>query len=1123
MIPNMYKIAGELTPAVIHVASRAVATHALSIFGDHSDVMAARPTGWAMLCSGSVQEAQDLALVAHGASLRSRVPFLHFFDGFRTSHEVNTIEALAEDDLRAIVDDELVDAHRGRALDPERPVLRGSAQNPDVYFQAREAVNPYYDAAPGIVQQEMDRVAARTGRAYRLVEYSGHPEAQRVLVLMGSAAGAAAEAIEALLRRGERVGLAVVRLYRPFPAEALVEALPPGVRRIAVLDRTKEPGAPGEPLFLDVVAALAGRWAARHAVAPVPQVIGGRYGLASKEFTPAMAAAVLGELGGEAPRRTFTVGITDDLTRLSLTWERGFPSLLPAARRASGEEGHGGPRGPSGPGADVRRAIFYGLGSDGSVGAARATARIIAEAAGLHVQAYFVYDSRKAGAVTVSHLRFGPGPIRSSYLIDEADFVGCHQFPFLFRMDVLEAAARGATFLLDSPFGPEEVWDRIPVEVQRQILEKSLRVFVVDARRIARECGLDGRITTVMQPCFFALCGVLPLENALRRIRESIRAAWGKRGEAAVRRNEDAADRAIGALHEARLGAAANSTLHREPPVVAGAPDFVKRVTSLMIAGRGDLLPVSALPPDGTFPVGTARYEKRSIATEIPVWEQELCVDCGLCALVCPHATIRAKVYDADALRGAPEGFRSKSWGGKEFAGRLLTIQVAPDDCTGCGMCVEVCPAHDKEAVRRKAMNMEPKAAHLDRERRCWAFFEGISPVDRRTVPLDTVRGVQVLDPLFEFSSACAGCGETPYLRLLTQLFGDRILIANATGCSSIYGGNLPTTPWSCDREGRGPAWSNSLFEDNAEFGLGMRLALDTKEALARGLLERLAGDVGPDLAREILESGRGGGEEEVAAQRARVRTLKERLRALGRPEARRLLAVADVFVPRSVWIVGGDGWAYDIGFGGLDHVLAGGRDINVLVLDTEVYSNTGGQASKATPRAAIAKFASGGKTGGKKDLGLLAMAYGNVYVARVAMGANPQQTVRSFVEAEAYRGPSLIIAYSHCIAHGFDMRVGMNHQRDAVATGYWPLYRYDPRRAHAGEHPLHLDSRRPARPFRDFALSEARFAMLARANPRHAARLMDLAQKDIDERWHLYVQMIGLERTVPDLQEPSP
>jgi pyruvate-ferredoxin/flavodoxin oxidoreductase len=1092
MIPNLFKIAGELSPCVIHVAARSIATHALSIFGDHSDVMAARTTGWAMLCSSSVQEAHDFALIAQAATLESRVPFLHFFDGFRTSHEVAKIHVLDDEDLRALVRDEWITAHRSRSLDPDRPVLRGSAQNPDVFFQAREAANGYTDAVPGLVRAGMERFAARTGRHYHLVDYDGHPEAERVLVVMGSGAGAAREAVRALVDEGQRVGLVTVRLFRPFPAAELCAALPSTVRGIAVLDRTKEPGAPGEPLYQDVVTALA----ERSGTAGGPQVIGGRFGLSSKEFTPAMAMAVLDELGHERPKRHFTVGIVDDVTHLSLDWDR------ERSVEAS----------------DVTRAVFYGLGSDGTVGASKSSVKIIGEGTDLFAQGYFVYDSKKAGSVTVSHLRFGPRPIESSYLVQRAGFVACHQPSFLERIDVLERAGHGATFLLNTPHGPDEVWDRLPREIQTTILERELRLFVIDGHGVAREAGLGGRINTVMQVCFFALSGLFPREEAIARVKASIEKSYAKRGATVLERNFDAVDRALAGLHEVEVPheRGASSTLHRQPPVPESAPDFVKRVTALMIAGQGDLLPVSALPVDGTFPVGTARWEKRGIAPEIPIWDPDICIQCALCSLVCPHAAIRMKVYPRDARAGAPEGFKAMPWkvtgkdsGNGAFADHDMTIQVAPDDCTGCSMCVQVCPAKSKEVARHKAIDMMPREAHVAVERPAYEHFLGLPEVDPRQVEAVSVKGSQMLLPLFEYSGACAGCGETPYLKLLTQLFGDRLVIANATGCSSIYGGNLPTTPWTTGPEGRGPAWSNSLFEDNAEFGLGMRLAYESQGDHARAILSGLGREVAPDLALPLLERcARDAGA--IHERRAQVAELRRRLKPLrgSREEARVLDELSQGLVPRSVWIVGGDGWAYDIGFGGLDHVLASGRRVNLLVLDTGVYSNTGGQASKATPRAAVAKFASSGRSTRRKDLGMIAMAYGDVYVAQIAMGANPLQSVKALAEAEDYPGPSIVISYSHCIAHGIDMAGAMGHQKEATQSGFWPLYRYDPRRAQAGENPFQLDSRKPTRRFEEFAAKEARFAMLRHANSDGARELMARAQRDIDEQWAQYEWM---------------
>jgi pyruvate-ferredoxin/flavodoxin oxidoreductase len=1091
MLPNMFKIAGELTPAVVHVAARSVATHALSIFGDHSDVMAARTTGWAMLVASSVQEAHDFALVAHAASLRSRVPFLHFFDGFRTSHEIDKISVLSDDDLRALVHEDDVLAHRLRGLSPDRPVLRGSAQNPDVFFQAREAANPFHDAVPNTVQQVMDELAARTGRAYRLVEYGGAPDAERVVVIMGSGAGSVEETVQELIRRGERVGVVTVRLYRPFPVAELVAALPATVRRVAVLDRTKEPGAGGEPLYLDVLAALAER------DRPEVQVIGGRYGLSSKEFTPAMVKGVYDELRRPAPRRHVTVGIVDDVTRTSVLPDIEFHVPTRAVQ-----------------------AVFYGLGSDGTVGANKFGIKIIGEHTDLYAQGYFVYDSRKAGAVTVSHLRFGPDPIRSTYLIDAADFVACHQFGLLERMKVLDVARPGAVFLLNSPYPAQETWSRLPVEVQQQILDKDLRCHVIDAHRVAREVGLGGRINTVMQPCFFALSGVLPREEATAALKEAIAEAYGKRGPAVVERNQAAIDRALQALTPLPVPDRVDGGSHRLPPLPDTAPDFVKRVTERLLAGEGDLLPVSALPVDGTFPTGTARWEKRALAQEIPIWDPSICIDCGKCAIVCPHAAIRMKVYDPAVLADAPAGFLAKDYGGRDLRGMKLTVQVAPDDCTGCGICVDVCPAHSKSEVRHRSINLEPAIDHRDTERSRWEFFERIPELDRAAVRTDTVKGSQLLQPLFEFSGACAGCGETPYLKLLTQLFGDRLVVANATGCSSIYGGNLPTTPWGQDRAGRGPAWANSLFEDNAEFGLGLRLGYEQHAAEARRLLAELAPAVGADVASAILDADQSG-EAGLAAQRERVASLKERLAAVDGPlvaAARRLLSTADDLVAKSFWIVGGDGWAYDIGFGGLDHVLGSGRDVNLLVLDTEVYSNTGGQASKSTPRGAVAKFASSGKSTAKKDLGAIARAYGDAYVAQIALGANEMQTVRTLLEAEAWTGPSLVIAYSTCIAHGIEMSTSMTHQKSAVASGYWPLYRYHPSPAQ-GAHPFQLDSKRPTLRLTDFALTETRFAMLARSEPERARHLLALAQADVDERWHYYEQLAVLERSLPQDQ----
>jgi pyruvate-ferredoxin/flavodoxin oxidoreductase len=1091
MIPNMYKIAGELLPFCMHVAARAVATHALSIFGDHSDVMACRQTGFAMLASASVQEAHDLACIAHAATLRSRVPFLHFFDGFRTSHEIATIEALDDEDLRHMVEEDLVRAHRARALTPDRPVVRGTAQNPDTFFQAREAANPFYRAAPGVVQETMDRFAQRTGRGYRLFGYDGHPQAERVVVVMGSGAETVEETARWLAARGEKVGVVRVRLYRPFSVEDFVAALPDTTRRIAVLDRTKEPGAVGDPLYLDVVAALAeAEVSGASRLAAPPLVVGGRYGLSSKEFDPAMARAVFEDLARERPRPHFTVGIVDDVTGGSLPVD----AEIDIERE------------------DVTRAVFYGLGSDGTVGANKNSIKIIGEETGQHAQGYFVYDSKKAGATTVSHLRFGPRPIHAPYLVKAARFVACHQFEFLERTDVLERAAPGAVFLLNAPYGPSEVWDHLPREVQETIVGQRLRLFVIDADTVARGAGMAGRINTVMQTCFFALSGVLPKDEAVARIKEAIEKSYGKRGGEVVRRNFAAVDAALAHLHEVAVPPGATATRRRPPLVPEDAPDFVKRVTAVVMAGKGDLLPVSAFPIDGTWPVGTARFEKRNLAAEIPAWDPGVCIQCNQCALVCPHAAIRAKVYPSDLLGGAPAGFLSDDFKSNELKGLKYTIQVAPEDCTGCTLCVQVCPAKDKTNPRHKAIDMVPQRPRREAERENYAFFLGLPEADRTKVRID-LKSSQLLQPLFEYSGACAGCGETPYVKLLTQLFGDRALIANATGCSSIYGGNLPTTPYTTNADGRGPAWANSLFEDNAEFGLGLRLAVDAQRDQARRLLRALAGPVGEGLVSALLEAEQGD-EAGLAAQRVRVRELRERLGAIQGPEARRLEAVADALVRKSVWLVGGDGWAYDIGFGGLDHVLAGRRDVNVLVLDTEVYSNTGGQQSKATPLGAAAKFAEAGKETPKKDLGMLAMSYGHVYVARVAFGAKMSQTVQAFLEADLHPGPSLIIAYSHCIAHGYDMALGVDQQKRAAESGVWPLYRFDPRRSAKGEPPLRLDSSPPRLDVADYMRNEGRFRMVEKADPERFKTLSRAAQREARQRFAVYQQLAGI--TIP-------
>jgi pyruvate-ferredoxin/flavodoxin oxidoreductase len=1105
MVPNMFKIAGELTPCAMHVAARTVATHALSIFGDHSDVMHARTTGWAMLAAGSVQEAHDFAAVAHAATLRTRVPFMHFFDGFRTSHEVDRIALLDEADLRVLIDDDAVLAHRRNGLTPEAPVLRGSAQNPDVFFQAREAVNPYYDVVPGTVSDVFGELEARCGRAYRVVDYVGAPDADRVVVLMGSGCGAAEEAVEALNDAGEHVGVVKIRLFRPFPVAAFVAALPPTVRSVAVLDRTKEPGATGEPLLLDVIAAL---HEAMDTDDPpfgsAPHVIGGRYGLSSKEFRPAHVKAVFDELtlfdaaGGRRPRRRFTVGIRDDVTNLSLDVDEDFRYPRPA-----GEV----------------QAMFFGLGADGTVGANKASVKIIGEHTDRFAQGYFVYDSKKAGSVTVSHLRFGPSPIRSTYLIEDADFIACHQFGLLEKLPVLDHAKPGATFLINSPYGPDQVWDRLPFEVQRQIVDKNLAVWTIDAHQLAKDHELGARINTVMQPCFFALSGVIPVDEAVDHIKSSVQRTYGRRGSTIVERNFAAIDASLGALARVEVPSVMTSAAPPPHTPVADAPDFVTRVTARLMAGEGDLLPVSALPVDGTFPTGTARYEKRAIAQEIPIWDPDICIDCGKCAIVCPHSTIRMKVYEPAALAGAPASFKSKEFRSKDISGYRMTIQVAPDDCTGCGVCVDVCPAKSKTEVRHKSINMEPALAHRADERPAWDFFLSIPELDRDLLPHDSVKGSQALEPLFEFSGACAGCGETPYLKLATQLFGDRMIVANATGCSSIYGGNLPTTPWTANADGRGPAWSNSLFEDNAEFGLGLRLGLEAQAGLAHRLLEQVADVIGPDLVSSILSADEES-EPGIRAQRERLDALRAALQPLADAgsdigaAARHLLVLAGSLSRQGVWIVGGDGWAYDIGFGGLDHVLSSGRNVNILVLDTEVYSNTGGQASKATPRGSVAKFAAAGKASAKKDLGAIARAYGNVYVAEIAIGANDLQATKALLEADAWPGPSLVIAYSTCIAHGIDMSKSMSHQKDAVKSGYWPLYRFRPSESEHGI-PFQLDSHQPSMPVADFLASEARFAVLARTHPDRAERLAQLAQADVDERWRYYSQLGAMERTV--------
>jgi pyruvate-ferredoxin/flavodoxin oxidoreductase len=1078
MIPNMFKIAGELTSTVFHIAARAVATHALSIFGDHSDVMAARSTGWAMLCSNNPQEVMDLALIAQAATLKARVPFLHFFDGFRTSHEIRKIEELADEDIREMIDDELVLAHRQRALNPEHPVIRGTAQNPDVFFQAREAINPYYVAVPVIVQEEMDKFGAIVGRSYKLFEYIGAPDAERVVVMMGSGADVAHEAVNALVARGEKVGLLKVRLYRPFSIEHFVAALPASTKIIATLDRCKEPGAAGEPLYQDCVTAFveAGR---------TIKVIGGRYGLASKEFTAAMVKAVFDNMAATAPKNHFTVGINDDVTHTSLAYDPGF----------SVESKKG------------VRALFYGLGADGTVGANHNSIRIIGAETDNYAQGYFFYDSRKSGTLTTSHLRFGPEPIRLSNLIESANFIACHQWVFLERVQVLAKAEPGAVFLLNSPFDPDEVWDQLPRAVQRQIIDKKLRFFVVDAYKVARDTGMGGRINTIMQTCFFAISNVLPRDEAIEKIKKAIRDTYGRRGEIVVQQNYAAVDHTLSHLYEVQYPDQVTSTIDMTPPVPEEAPTFVKNVTAQIIAGNGDDLPVSAFPLDGTWPSATTQWEKRNIALEIPVWDPAICIQCGKCSLVCPHAAIRTKVYPPDSLVGAPETFKSVDYRSRDLPGMKYTVQVAPEDCTGCGLCVDSCPAKNKSQPKFKAINMEPQPPLRFQERANYQFFYDLPELDRAILSPNNVKNSQLLQPLFEFSGACAGCGETPYVKLVTQLFGDRALVANATGCSSIYGANLPTTPWAVDKSGRGPAWSNSLFEDNAEFGLGFRLTIDKQNEFAREMVHAHRAVLGDVLADEILAADQTS-EKGIAEQRTRVAALKQRLAGNMQPWAVQLASLADSLVKRSVWIMGGDGWAYDIGYGGLDHVLAAGRDVNVLVLDTQVYSNTGGQASKATPRAAVARFAAGGKSVPKKDLGMIAISYGTIYVAQVAMGASDAQTVRAILEAEAYPGPSLIIAYSHCIQQGFNLIHGMTQQKLAVDSGAWPLYRFNPALASEGKNPLTLDSKAPKIPLKDYVYNESRYKSLVQRDEERAEMLLKLAQEDVNNRWKQYERL---------------
>ncbi len=1104
MIPNMYKIAGELSPMVLHVAARSLAAQALSIFCDHSDVMACRATGYAMLCANSVQEVMDMALIAQAATLEGRIPVLHFFDGFRTSHEISKVESLDRNVVRSMMNDELVQAHRARALSPEHPALRGSSQNPDVYFQGRESVNTYYQQMPLIVQSAMNRFAELTGRHYHLFDYVGSADAERVIILMGSGAEAAHETVDHLTAHGEKVGLLKVRLYRPFDATALLTALPATVKRLAVLDRTKEPGADGEPLYKDVVTAIVQSVAAGNTkFAQLPRIIGGRYGLSSKEFTPGMVKAVFDELQKEQPKNPFTIGIHDDITHTSLEWNPQFRV----------DAGRG-----------VNCALFYGLGSDGTVSANKNTIKIIGESTKLYAQGYFVYDSKKAGAVTVSHLRFAPNPIRSSYLIgdDEAQFIGCHQTVFLERYDMLDKAAPGATFLLNTSVKPEQAWSTLPRRMQQQIIDKKIRFYVVDAYQVAQDSGMGRRINTIMQTCHFAISGLLPRDEAIAAIKHAAEKTYGKKGQKIVELNFRAIDAALENLHEVAVPDVVSSTFERPPIVAANAPQFVQKITAPILAGKGDALPVSMLPADGTWPTATTQWEKRNIALEIPIWDEKLCIHCGKCPFVCPHSVIRSKVFDPAKATDMPTTFRHAPVKGKEFGeGAHIVYQVAPEDCTGCGLCVDICPVKDKENPGRRAINMAPQPPLREQERVNWDYFLTLPEFDRREIRPTVMKSAMLLQPLFEFSSACAGCGETSYLRLASQLFGDRMIIANATGCSSIYGGNLPTTPWAQDSSGRGPAWNNSLFEDNAEFGLGMRVSIDKQQEYAQELLKTLATQIGDDLVGALLGAEQVD-EPGIHEQRERVTALKTRLQQIERPEARQLAALADTLVRKSVWIVGGDGWAYDIGFGGLDHVLASGRNVNILVLDTEVYSNTGGQTSKATPRGAVAKFSAGGKATPKKDLAMIAMAYGNVYVAQVAYGAKDVQTLKAFLEAEAYPGVSLIIAYSPCTAWGSDMIHNHEMQDRAVRSGHWPLFRFDPRRETEHQNPLQLDSKAPSIAYREFVSQETRFNMLWRSHPDAAERFLAQAQRRALSNFDHYRQLAELSYAEPGEVKPE-
>ncbi|MFC1477688.1 pyruvate:ferredoxin (flavodoxin) oxidoreductase [candidate division KSB1 bacterium] len=1082
MIPNMYKIAGELTPAVFHVSARTVATHALSIFGDHSDVMATRQTGWGLLSSNNPQEVMDLALIAQAASLESRVPIVHFFDGFRTSHEVRKVEALSDDDFRAMVDEELIAQHRQRALNPEKPVIRGTSQNPDVFFQVRETANEYYTACPGIIQKSMDRFNKAVGREYNLFDYVGSPDAEKVIIMMGSGADTAHETVDHLNKNGANVGLIKVRLYRPFSVEHLLKAIPESVKKIAVLDRTKEPGAIGEPLMLDVIATFAenGR---------NPMIIGGRYGLSSKEFTPAMVKGVFDELDKDSPKPRFTVGIKDDRTKLSID----FDPLFDIEKD------------------DVVRAVFYGLGADGTVGANKNSIKIIGENTPNFAQGYFVYDSKKAGAITVSHLRFGPEEIRLSCLIDSANFIACHQTVFLEKYDMLTKAKEGATFLLNTYHDKDKVWETLPRSVQKHLIEKKMKLYVIDAYEVAKATGMGVRINTIMQTCFFAISGVLPRDEAIAAIKDAIKKTYARKGDAVVQKNFAAVDETLEHLHEVVIPEKVTSSFDLPPTVSPDAPDYVKEVIAEIMAGRGDDIPVSKFPDDGTWPLGTTQWEKRSIALEIPVLDEDICIQCGKCVLVCPHAALRAKAFKPEEAKNPPKTFKIMDARGKDYEGLKYSLQVAPEDCTGCELCVHFCPVKNKKEPKLKAINMAPMLPLRESERENYDFFLSLPEFDRSQLKMDTAKGVQFLQPLFEYSGACAGCGETPYVKLLTQLFGDRAIIGNATGCSSIYGGNLPTTPYSMNKDGCGPAWSNSLFEDNAEFGLGFRLSLDKQNEFAKELIVKIKDKIGAALADSLINAEQKT-EGDIAEQRKRVRQLKDKIKDVDAWEAKQLFNVADSLVDRSIWILGGDGWAYDIGYGGLDHVIASGRNVNLLVLDTEVYSNTGGQMSKSTPKGAIAKFAAGGKPTAKKDLGIMAMSYGNVYVAQVAFGANDSQTIKAFREAEAYDGPSIIIAYSHCIAHGINMATGTDQHKTAANSGHFPLYRYNPDDIADGVNPLHLDSKKPSIPIKEYMYSETRFKMLTKTMPERAESLLKAAQEDVNRRWAFYEHLASMD-----------